>query len=81
MPLIDHAFAIFPTEQVNTITISLPEDRLEALQKLAERLRVTPEDLVRTSIESLLACPDDEEFRRAVQYVLDKNTELYRRLA
>jgi hypothetical protein len=65
---------------MTSITISLPEDRLEKLKEAAERLRITPEDLVRVSIEALLARPDDE-FQQAVQYVLDKNAELYRRLA
>ncbi len=52
------------------ITISLPNDRLQ----------VAPEELVRVSIEELLARPD-EEFRKALEYVLNKNAELYRRLA
>jgi len=50
------------------------------LQEIASRLGVTPEDLVRISIEELLARPDDA-FQQAVDYVLNKNAELYRRLA
>ena len=63
-----------------TLTISLPEDRLQQLKEQAARFRITPEELVRASIEELLTRPD-EEFQRALTYVLTKNAELYRRLA
>jgi len=62
------------------ITISLPDDRLERLREIAARFKVDPEELVRVSIEELLARPE-EEFRQALDYVLRKNAELYRRLA
>jgi len=62
------------------ITISLPEDRVQRLQELASRLGVQPEDLVRLSIDELLGRPD-EAFERIADYILEKNSELYRRLA
>ena len=65
---------------MTTLTIALPEDRLQQLKERAARLRITPEELVRASIEELLTRPD-EEFERALTYVLEKNSELYRRLA
>lgn len=63
-----------------TITISLPEDRATRLRDFANRLRVTPEELVRVSVDDLLSRPEDA-FERAVERVLSKNAELYRRLA
>jgi hypothetical protein len=63
-----------------TISITLPEDRLLKLRETALRLGVTPEELVRVSVEELLARPA-EEFQQAVDYVLKNNKELYRRLA
>ena len=63
-----------------TITVALPEERLVQLNELAEQLGVVPEDLVRISIEELLARPEPG-FEQAVQYILNKNAELYRRLA
>jgi len=63
-----------------TITIDLPDERAKRLKEMASRLGVSPEELVRVSVEELLARPD-EEFERAVDYVLKKNSELYRRLA
>jgi hypothetical protein len=65
---------------MSTITISISEDRLQKLQEKASRFHIAPEDLVRASLEDLLARPE-EGFQRAVGYVLDKNAELYRRLA
>jgi len=65
---------------MTTITITLPDDRLLKLKERATRLSVSPEELVRVSIEELLSRPD-EAFQRAVDYVLEKNAELYRRLA
>lgn len=61
-------------------TIALPDDRLLKLKELAARLRITPEDLVRASIEDLVTRPEGE-FQRATDFVLKKNAELYRRLA
>jgi len=65
---------------MDKITISLPDDRLRALKKLSNSLNISPEELVRMSIEELLTRPQ-EAFQDAVDYVLDKNSELYRRLS
>jgi predicted transcriptional regulator len=65
---------------MTTLTISLPEDLLHQLNERAAQLRVAPEALVRASIEALLTRPA-EEFQRAMSYVLNKNRELYWRLA
>lgn len=65
---------------MTTITITLPDDRLLKLKERATRFSVSPEELVRVSIEELLSRPD-EAFQSAVNYVLKKNAELYRRLA
>jgi antitoxin FitA len=65
---------------MTTITITLPDERLRALQQAAAQLKITPEELVRVSVEELLTLPV-EEFQDAIDYVLAKNAELYRRLA
>ena len=62
------------------ITIALPDDQLTQLKERATRYNVSPEELVRVSIEELLTRPDDA-FQDAVNYILKKNSELYRRLA
>ncbi|MDW7712500.1 MAG: hypothetical protein SCH98_18710 [Deferrisomatales bacterium] len=65
---------------MTNITVSIPDDRFAQLQAAASKLRTTPEELVRASIDDLLAQPE-ESFLEAVGYVLKKNAELYRRLA
>lgn len=65
---------------MSAITINLPEERLRLLQELAARLGVSPEDLARVGVEELLA-NSDEKFDEAARHVLEKNAELYRRLA
>ncbi len=63
-----------------TLTITLSTDRYEQLQAVAARYNITAEDLARVGVEELLARPDDA-FQRVADYVLQKNAELYRRLA
>jgi len=53
---------------------------MEKLQDLAGRHSISPEELVRASVEELVASPD-ESFQRALDYVSSKNKELYKRLA
>jgi predicted transcriptional regulator len=65
---------------MTTITINLSDEQLSRLQELGSRLGVSPEDLVRVSVEQLLARPDPA-FDQATEQVLQKNAELYRRLA
>jgi predicted transcriptional regulator len=62
------------------ITIPLSDERLARLQALAERAGMTPEEFLRRQVEQLFETPD-EQFRSAAAHVLQKNAELYRRLA
>jgi predicted transcriptional regulator len=65
---------------MSSLTIELDEEQLSKLQSIADRVGVSVETLARSSLEELLARPDDE-FERVADYVLNKNEELYRRLA
>jgi len=65
---------------MNDITVSLPNDRIKELKEKSSRLGLTLEQLVLLSIEDILSRPD-EEFRQVMDYVLQKNAELYQRLA
>jgi predicted transcriptional regulator len=65
---------------MNTITITLSNERLAKLQELAARFHISPEELARAGVEELLARPE-ETCQRAIDYVLKKNAALYRRLA
>jgi hypothetical protein len=65
---------------MTNISIPLSEERLEQLRTWAEKVGLTPEEFLRRRVEQLLDRPD-EQFRQAASYVLQKNAELYRRLA
>jgi len=73
-------FRIDERYNMDAITIPLSNDDLAKLKEMADRHGITPEALARVSIEELLARPDDE-FQRVVDFVLEKNVDLYRRLA
>lgn len=65
---------------MKTLTISMTEQQAEKLQEAATRYQTTPEELALRGIEELLDRPEDElDF--LIDYLLDKNAELYRRLA
>ena len=66
--------------KMTTITIQVSEDRFQKLGEVAELLGVTPEQLVQANVEDMLAQPK-EEFQQALSHVLEKNEELYKRLA
>jgi hypothetical protein len=65
---------------MSTITVSITEDSLPQLKELALNFEITPEQLVRLSVEDLLA-QSNKTFQRAVDDVLDKNSKIYHRLA
>jgi len=57
---------------MTNLTITITEERLLQLKEKAERLGVTPDDLVSVSIEEMLTPPEDA-LKQAVDYVLTKN--------
>ena len=65
---------------MSTITITLSDEKLLALRKLADDLGVKPDELIRLSVDDLIT-RSDSAFEKAVTKVLEKNAELYERLA
>ena len=63
-----------------TLHLELDEIQFQRLQAIAVRLNVSVDDLAKAAISELLA-KTDRDFERAASRVLDKNVELYRRLA
>ena len=63
-----------------TLNLELDAHQLQRLDEAARRLNVSMLDLAKAAINDLLAKPDSD-FERAAEYVLQKNAELYRRLA
>ncbi len=62
------------------ITIEVPDAQMKALEDAARRLNVPAEELASAAVGDLLA-QGEAEFERVGKRVLDKNRELYRRLA
>ncbi len=65
---------------MDTITVTLSNDRLERLQQMAAQFGVSVNDLLCASIEDVLG-RSDAQFEQAVERLLEKNAALYKRLA
>lgn len=63
-----------------TLTISLSDEEMRRLEVLGKREGLTIEQMVRLGINDFIGQPDDT-FRAAAKRVMEKNSELYRRLA
>ena len=63
-----------------TLSLDLPRDAEKRLAEIAKRLNVPLNDLAAAAVRDLLAQPT-EDFDAIVRRVLEKNRELYRRLA
>jgi len=63
-----------------TIHIELPPAQAEKLRAEAQRLGVEPQALATAAVVDLLN-RETPDFGQAAEYVLQKNRELYRRLA
>lgn len=61
-------------------SIELTDDQARRLSELADEAGKTPEDLLAVSVREWLD-KGSSDFAQAATYVLQKNAELYRRLA
>jgi predicted transcriptional regulator len=62
------------------ISLRLPDDAERRLEEAAKRLNVSVADLAAAAVRDLLTQPA-ADFEAAAQRVVDKNEDLYRRLA
>ncbi len=65
---------------MSTISVSITDEQMTKLKAFASRLGVSPEDIVRMRVDQILN-GDDEKFLDAAACALEKNIELYCRLA
>ena len=65
---------------MSTITITMTNMQMNALEDVASRLGSSPEKLVQASIEELLK-QSELNIHQVISYLLTKNNELYIRLA
>ena len=64
---------------MTTVSIPLDETRLHQLEDAAQQAGRSVEEVIQLSIDDFLS--RRREFTKAADYVLNKNAELYRRLA
>lgn len=67
-----------------TLTIELPDEKIDQLKALATRHGITLEQIVVDSAIALVAETAEarrERLAKATQRILEKNAELYKRLA
>ncbi len=67
-------------DRVASLNITLSDESLSLLEDKAEKLGVSLEELAMLGVVELLS-RTDFDFEKAVEYVLGKNDELYKRLA
>lgn len=65
---------------MTSLTVRLSDEQAEHLAREAQRLGVSAEDLLRAAVVDLLEGRDDE-FLSVARRVVEKNAELYKRLA
>lgn len=65
---------------MTTLTLQLDDTKAAAFQEKARRIGREPEQLLTQFIDNLIEQPNTD-FEQAVDHVLTKNRELYRRLA
>lgn len=63
-----------------SITLDLDAEQLRRLEERARTLGVEPTELVKKALDQLLARPAPN-LEQVADYLLEKNRELYRRLA
>lgn len=71
---------MFAPQPMESLTINLSDEQLDQLQAIAAQRGVSAETLVQMSIAALLT-QANPSFEEAADYVMQKNAELYQRLA
>lgn len=65
---------------MTTLRFDIPDETAEALEDAAQRMGISLEELLRATVDDALQRLD-ADFEEAAERVLEKNAELYRRLA
>jgi hypothetical protein len=63
-----------------TLKVELAQETIARVEEAAQKLGITPEQFLRVSVEEMLIRLE-QDFLEAAKYVLDKNADLYKRLA
>jgi len=65
---------------MSQITINLTEDKIKQIQEIADKVGLSTEQLLEIKINDWLK-ENKPDFSQAANYVLKKNSELYKRLS
>lgn len=65
---------------MKTITISMDDHKLNLLENTAKKFGLSVNDLVEATFEDLISKPDDD-FQNAMNFILKKNHDLYKKLS
>lgn len=65
---------------MSRITLDISDDLITEINRKADRLGVSKEELIQFTIGEIIGRPD-EDFELALKHVMDKNAELYKRLS
>jgi predicted DNA-binding protein len=65
---------------METITFDLSDQLASKLKEASNKMGVTPEEFIKEGVEEKLSLLD-QDFHNALVRVLNKNAELYKRLA
>ena len=65
---------------MTTLRFDISDEKAEALKEAAERMGLSVEELLRATVDDALQRLE-ADFEEAAEIVLQKNAELYRRLA
>jgi len=65
---------------MESVIVNLPDQLAIKVKEAASRIGISPEEFIKSGVEEKLLL-FDSDFRNAIEHVLNKNAELYRRLA
>ena len=65
---------------MKTIAVELDDKKIDALNKQANQLGISTQQLINATFDDLLSKPDSD-FEKAMNYILKKNKKLYEKLA
>jgi hypothetical protein len=65
---------------MQSVTVNLPDQLAIKVKEAASKFGISPEEFIKSGVEEKLLLLDSD-FRNAIEHVLNKNAELYRRLA
>ena len=80
IPLAGDNNEIMIVGEMTTITIQVTNEESARMDQIAESTGIRKEDLLKASVRDLVAGPS-EDFQNLTQSIIEKNKDLYKKLA